>query len=108
MVLFVNLLGNAIHAVEGRNKRDIFIRAFEADERIVIEVEDSGPGIDAVHLENIFDPFYKPMSLTSQKYKTISERILKEMGGDIRADTSPKGAIFIMTLNRATGRNEKK
>jgi len=108
--VLVNLLGNAIHAVEGRNKRDIVIRAFEADERIVIEVEDSGPGIDAEHLENIFDPFFttKPSGQGLGLGLTISERILKEMGGYIRVDTSSEGAIFVITLNRATGRDESK
>jgi two-component system C4-dicarboxylate transport sensor histidine kinase DctB len=108
--VMVNLMGNAIHAIEGRKVRDIDIRAFEADDKVVIEVKDSGPGIGAEHLDRIFDPFYttKPSGQGLGLGLTISERILKEMGGDIRADTSPVGAIFIITLNRATGRNEKK
>ncbi|NNK96408.1 MAG: sensor histidine kinase [Desulfobacterales bacterium] len=108
--VMVNLLGNAIHAIEGRNKRDIDIQAFEADERVVIKVKDSGPGIGAEHLERIFDPFVttKPSGQGLGLGLTISERILKEMGGDIRVETSPEGAIFIITLHRATGRNENK
>ncbi len=108
--VIVNLLGNAIHAVEGRKIRNISINGFESGEKAIIEVEDSGPGISQEHLSMIFDPFYttKRSGQGLGLGLTISERILKEMAGDIRAETSPEGALFIISLTLYTGRNEKK
>ncbi len=108
--VIVNLLGNAIHAVEGRKIRNISINGFESGEKAIIEVEDSGPGISPEHLSKIFDPFYttKRSGRGLGLGLTISERILKEMAGDIRAETSPEGALFIISLTLYTGRNEKK
>lgn len=108
--VIVNLLGNAIHAIEGCEVRTISINGFESGEKAIIEVKDSGPGIAQEHLSKIFDPFYT----TKQSGRglglglTISERILKEMAGDIRAETSSEGALFIISLTLSTGRNEKK
>jgi two-component system C4-dicarboxylate transport sensor histidine kinase DctB len=108
--VIVNLLGNAIHAVEGRKIRNISINGFESGEKAIIEVKDSGPGISQEHLSKIFDPFYttKRSGRGLGLGLTISERILKEMAGDIRAETSPEGALFIISLTLYTGRNEKK
>jgi two-component system C4-dicarboxylate transport sensor histidine kinase DctB len=108
--VIVNLLGNAIHAVEGRKIRNISINGFESGEKAIIEVKDSGPGISQEHLSMIFDPFYttKRSGRGLGLGLTISERILKEMAGDIRAETSPEGALFIISLTLYTGRNEKK
>ena len=102
--VIVNLLGNAIHAVEGRNIRQIEILAYEKADRAIIEVKDSGAGISAENLSRVFDPFYttKPSGQGLGLGLTITERILKDIGGDIRAETSSSGAIFIISLNLAT------
>ncbi len=108
--VMVNLLGNAIHAVEGCKTKQIKITAVETDGKAVIEVEDSGPGIPEEHLAKIFDPFYtsKPSGQGLGLGLTITKRILTELGGDIRAENSSNGALFTITLNLAAGRNEKK
>jgi len=102
--VIVNLLGNAIQAVEGRNIRHIEILAYEKADRAIIEVKDSGGGISAENLSKVFDPFYttKPSGQGLGLGLTITERILKDIGGDVRAETSSSGAIFIISLNLAT------
>jgi len=102
--VIVNLLGNAIQAVEGRNIRHIEILAYEKADRAIIEVKDSGGGISAENLSKVFDPFYttKPSGQGLGLGLTITERISKDIGGDVRAETSSSGAIFIISLNLAT------
>ncbi len=101
--VMVNLLGNAIQAIEGCLTRKIDLHAYEDNDFAVIEVKDSGPGIPVEYLQNVFDPFYttKPSGRGLGLGLTITERILKEMGGDIRAETSPDGALFIISLGLA-------
>ena len=45
---------------------DITIRLYEADEHILIEVQDSGPGIDQAELSNIFRRLYKANKARTQ------------------------------------------
>jgi len=101
--VLVNILGNAIHAVEGCSTRTISIHGYEKGDTVVIEVKDSGPGVPVTLLKKVFDPFYttKPSGRGLGLGLTITERILKEMGGDIRAEGSSDGALFIISLKRA-------
>ena len=108
--VLVNLLGNAVHAIEGCKVKHIEITAGENGGKAVIEVRDSGPGIPEEHLSKIFEPFYtsKPSGQGLGLGLTITKRILTELGGDIRAENSRHGARFIITLNLAPSRNENK
>jgi len=71
--------------------------------RLIIEIEDSGPGIRPDILARLFQPF-----VTSGDPKksegtglglTICQRLVEEAGGSIRADPrSPQGTRFTVTL----------
>lgn len=54
--VFMNLLSNAAQAIQG--KGDIWVRTSVQDDKVRIEIEDSGAGIPKEHLEKIFDPFF--------------------------------------------------
>ena len=52
-----NLIGNAIkYAGDGT---DIYIKSWDDDEWVYIEIEDNGKGISPEDLENIFEKFYR-------------------------------------------------
>ncbi|MBQ8624636.1 MAG: HAMP domain-containing histidine kinase [Agathobacter sp.] len=57
--LLRNLITNAGHAVSEKEEGQIEVRAFSTDDKIKIEVSDNGCGIEAAHLEQIFEPFYR-------------------------------------------------
>ncbi|MDM1379543.1 sensor histidine kinase [Myroides marinus] len=56
--VFINLLTNAIHATAKQEVREININLYEKNNRICIDVEDSGAGILPEIKEKIFIPFY--------------------------------------------------
>jgi CheY-like chemotaxis protein len=74
-----------------------------------IEIEDSGPGIPADSLEQIFNPFYttKPVGHGTGLGLSISLGIISEHGGRIWAENVPTGgAKFCIDLPRvAPGRH---
>lgn len=102
--VLVNLIGNAIQAVEETDKRQIVIEAFITGNRVTILVKDSGTGISEDDAAHIFDPFFttKKSGQGLGLGLTITERILREMRGDIRIIKQvEEGACFEITLEKA-------
>lgn len=101
--VLVNLLNNAIQAMETTPQRRISIQAREEGQRVVISITDSGPGIPQEHLPHIFDPFYttKKSGQGLGLGLTISDRILLDMNGKISAITTEQGTCFTITLEKA-------
>ncbi len=96
----VNLLNNAVQAMEGADRRHIAISALQDGGTVIISIEDSGSGIAPEHTTHIFEPFFttKRLGQGLGLGLTISKRILSEMGGTIRFENSGRGSCFIITL----------
>ncbi|QCP14535.1 sensor histidine kinase [Pseudoduganella umbonata] len=58
--VLINLLGNAALALRGAGTPapEIVIGAHEGGERLRVTVRDNGPGIEAGHLDRVFEPFF--------------------------------------------------
>ncbi len=105
--VFLNIIVNAVHAMEGalteNPKLDIFVRMDKEDlNRVVIEFEDNGPGIDFNSRKRIFEPFFttKPVGLGTGLGLSVSYFIITENhGGELSVDSTPGyGAKFIIKL----------
>lgn len=99
--VFVNLISNALHAVEGRERRLIEISGSQRDSRFAVAIRDSGSGIEAAHLKRIFDPFFTTRKESSGLGLglSISHRIVEGMGGTLEAINHPQGgAVFVLEM----------
>ena len=99
--VFINLFTNAIDAMEKSTQRDLRVRATADAGGVQICVQDSGPGVRADVLENVFDPFYstKDVGEGMGLGLSITFGIVRQFGGTItvsNADTG--GAVFTLTL----------
>ena len=56
--VLVNLLSNAMQAMEGQDVKKIIIECTVNGNNVVVAVEDNGPGIADEHLQKIFEPFF--------------------------------------------------
>lgn len=101
--VMVNLIGNALHAVDGLEVQEIQILARRSGAKVAITVADSGDGIPPEHLPHIFEPFFttKGSGQGLGLGLTITERILHEMNGEIHVLASEGGAKFLFTLAAA-------
>lgn len=106
--VFLNLIVNAAQAIEpgdlSRNTITVRARSIEND-RVCIEVQDTGPGIPAQLLRRVFDPFVttKPAGRGTGLGLSICRRIVHSLEGTIEIQSHPgQGTVVSVVLKRAT------
>lgn len=88
--VLINLLLNAMQALEGRPDGRIVLRGrIEESGRPVIEVIDNGPGIEPEARERIFVPFFTTKRTGSGIGLSLSRQILRLHGGTLTARSQP-------------------
>jgi signal transduction histidine kinase len=101
-----NIVDNAIRV--SRPGDAIGIRTWREGERVVMTVEDGGPGIPPEHQEHVFDPFYQvSMARTPGESHglglAICKRIVEAHGGHVHVSSMPgAGACFRIDLPAAS------
>jgi two-component system sensor histidine kinase HydH len=95
--VFANLITNAIQAMS--NRGEINIRIMDQKDHLVIEVEDTGPGITSDVLPYIFEPLFTTKQTGTGLGLASCKSIVEKHGGKIDARTIVgKGTIFVITL----------
>jgi len=102
----LNFVVNAEQAVvaSGRLPGRITIRSRDVGGRVLLEVEDTGPGIPADNEAKLFQPFFttKPVGQGTGLGLSISYGIIDSLGGRIGYRSAPAGgAIFYFDLPAA-------
>ncbi len=98
--VIVNLISNAMQAMEKCDSKQLTIEAKAAENRVCIIIQDTGDGIAVENISRVFEPFFttKAAGQGLGLGLTITERILKEMNGDIAIETCERGARFLITF----------
>ncbi|WP_082504311.1 ATP-binding protein [Methylobacterium sp. Leaf111] len=99
----VNLLQNALDAVQGRTDPRVGVQvAEEAPDRVVVAVRDNGPGIPEAVRAQIFDAFFTTKSDGLGLGLAIARGIVEDCGGSLTVQGDPAGGtIFRMALVKA-------
>lgn len=82
----------------------VVVRAFDRGGRVVLEVEDSGPGVPREHEARLFQPFFttKPVGQGTGLGLSVSYGIIDSLGGHIGYRRSEAGgSIFYFELPAA-------
>lgn len=101
--VFMNLLINASHAIEGRGT--IAVRTGHDDSCVWVEVQDSGRGIKPEHLSRIFEPFFttKPVGQGTGLGLSLAYGIVKKHDGRIEVKSElGQGTVFRVILPKKT------
>jgi len=102
--VMLNLIMNAIDAMSDVNDRPkrLLIRSARDAEGVVIEVQDSGKGLDPEEASRIFDSFFTTKPEGIGMGLSISRSIVEAHGGHLQAVPAPlHGAIFQFVLPKA-------
>jgi two-component system sensor kinase FixL len=105
--VLLNLMRNAIEAMEESQNRELMISAMAAsDDMVVISVADTGHGIAPEVSAQLFQPFVTTKRQGMGVGLSISRTIVEAHGGQIGAEPNPVGGtIFRFTL-RAVSKEE--
>lgn len=98
--VFLNLLVNAAHAIEGQG--EIRITTSVEDEVVRIAISDSGGGIPPENIKRIFDPFFTTKEVgkgTGLGLAIAYDIVVNKHDGQIKVESEiGKGSTFTITL----------
>jgi PAS domain S-box-containing protein len=103
--VLINLVMNAVEAMRfsSRSPHKLLIRSAKSSEGILVQVRDSGPGIDSEVAGRIFDPFFTTKAEGIGMGLSISRSIVESHGGQLSLLPASEGALFQFTLPAANG-----
>jgi signal transduction histidine kinase len=97
--VFLQIIGNALDAMEGMNSGSLFITLREVSQRVEVEFADSGIGLSEP--ERVFDPFYTTKTVGKGIGLGLSTcyGIVRQHNGDISCrNREGGGATFTVSL----------
>jgi C4-dicarboxylate-specific signal transduction histidine kinase len=94
--VILNLLANAVDAMDSRTDGDRMLKITanrQEPSRVLITIEDSGPGVGAENIERIFEPFYTTKPQGMGMGLTMCRSIVEAHGGCLVATPGRLGGL---------------
>jgi PAS domain S-box-containing protein len=98
--VLINLIMNAIEATSSstNGRRKILIRSAKNPDGVLVQVQDSGPGIEHGLENRVFEPFFTTKARGIGMGLSISHSIIESHAGRLGIVPSSSGALFEFTL----------
>jgi PAS domain S-box-containing protein len=109
--VIINLLSNAIDAVEGCTTKHIVVRLSRDAGNLVMKVRDTGVGISEPGQQQMFDPFYttKPTGKGTGLGLSTSWSIIQEHGGSLDCFSQPgRGTTMTVMIPQVAPNAQKR
>lgn len=102
--VLINILINAVQAVEKGGEIRIATYYNPGDATVRISVTDTGVGIDPENIGKLFDPFFTTKDEGTGLGLSVAERLMESWGGKILVDsTFGRGSVFTLVLPALEG-----
>ncbi|GAB4338708.1 MAG: ATP-binding protein [Desulfobulbaceae bacterium] len=97
--ILINLLDNAVSVLPEEGKITISLYLNHRDNNVIMEVADTGPGIDDQIKLRLFEPYFSTKKSGTGLGLAIAHTIVTEHNGTLQVrDNQPSGAVFIVEL----------
>jgi C4-dicarboxylate-specific signal transduction histidine kinase len=98
--VLINLIMNAVEAMRlsAERPRKLLIRSAKSTDGVLVQVQDSGPGIEPHLADRIFEPFFTTKAEGIGMGLAISHTIIESHGGHLSLASSSEGALFEFIL----------
>jgi nitrogen fixation/metabolism regulation signal transduction histidine kinase len=99
--VMINLTQNAIHALEDCEEKRIILQAYiDESGKIILEISDTGKGIEEEALDKIFIPFFTTKKKGSGIGLSLSKQIMRRHKGNIQVKSKQgEGTTFKLIFN---------
>ncbi len=95
--VILNLINNAAEAMKNMDdEKVIALSSSMENNRIIVRVSDSGPGVSLNRKDTIFDPFYSTKNGSTGIGLSLSHRIITDHGGSLSVSQSKLGGAEFM------------
>lgn len=101
-IAFLNIIINALEAMENKNGSVLTLETKKENDRCKIIISDNGTGMDSESASRLFEPYFTSKPNGNGLGLTNTQNIILNHKGEISVVTSKeKGTSFIITLNFA-------
>jgi signal transduction histidine kinase len=111
-IVLQNLLSNAIKYTE---EGTVAVRTYRLGDQAVLEVEDTGIGMNPEAAESLFEPFRQESEGLSRRYEgtgvglAVTKKAAERMGGEVEVDTEKgEGSRFLVRLRAGEPEDPKR
>jgi signal transduction histidine kinase len=104
MQVFLNLTQNSERALSNQARRELWVTARAAKQRIEVHFRDTGCGV--ANPERLFRPFQQAAQATGLGLY-LSRAFMRSFRGDLRYEPEPNGSSFIVELSPVLAAGEK-
>jgi signal transduction histidine kinase len=99
---FLNLGVNAVHAMQELGGGRLTVRARREPAGLVVEFQDTGPGLDEATAAHVFEPFFTTKANGTGLGLAIVRQAAETHGGTVEVESQPgAGALFRVRLPAA-------
>ncbi|HWY22577.1 MAG TPA: PAS domain S-box protein [Candidatus Acidoferrum sp.] len=98
--VLINLIMNALEAMRAGTKqpRKLLIKSTRNHDGVLVQVQDSGPGIEPELASRVFEPFFTTKPEGTGMGLAISRSIVESHGGELSLVADTRGALFQFVL----------
>jgi signal transduction histidine kinase len=97
--VFLNLIQNALDAIPDKGVVTVRTVHNREEHAIIIEVRDTGRGIDESAVDKVFRPFFTTKNDGTGLGLPVSKQIIEQHGGDMTVGKNPGGGtVFTITI----------
>lgn len=103
--VFINIISNAVQAMDGKGKLTLTSRNHNGF--IVVQIQDTGPGIPQEYLSKVFDPFFttKEQGEGTGLGLNIVHRVVEQYGGNVQIESEVGQGTTIVVSLPTNGKN---
>jgi len=99
--VITNLIANSVQAMDGNG--EVSVELSEDQEWDVLHIQDNGPGVEAEHRAQLFEPLFTTKAKGTGLGLTICRQLVERHGGTLDLmDSEGNGALFCIRLPRST------
>ncbi len=96
--VFLNISKNGIEAMSGEGVLTVQVKRDVQENKLHIDIHDTGPGIPHFVVDKIFDPFFTTKPNGTGLGLSVCQRIIHDIGGIIRVSSKGFGTTFTVSI----------